>query len=103
MRPCKLEDFGDTTVAADYYYSWNGFTLLCPETKNLEGKILTLNGAWGFNQTSKIEFRVNRCQKEFHNCDSEEYIDAVLRDMMIQTWIVHDHIDFRLYNSRPVS
>ena len=103
MRPCKPEDFGNTDVTNDYFYSWKGFTILCPETTNSDGKKLTLNGAWGFNQTSKIEFRVNRCQKEFHNCDSEENIDAMLRDMMIQTWIVHDHIDFRNYDSAPVS
>lgn len=31
-KPCTLEDFGDD--AADYFYSWNGFMLLCPSPKN---------------------------------------------------------------------
>ena len=61
MKPCTIEDFGGDDVAAGYYYSWNGFTILCPELVNKDGKTLTLNGAWGFNETSKIEFRVNRC------------------------------------------
>jgi len=77
--------------------------ILCPETTNVDGKTLMLDGAWGFNKTSKIEFRVNRCQKEFHDCDTEENIDAMLRDMKIQSWIVNDHIDFRKYDSKPVS
>lgn len=49
MRPCKPEDFGETDVAKDFFYSWNGFTILCPETTNSDGKTMTLNGAWGFN------------------------------------------------------
>jgi hypothetical protein len=49
MKPCTLEDFGTDEVSAGYYYSWNGFMLLCPEITNDQGKNLTLNGAWGFN------------------------------------------------------
>jgi hypothetical protein len=61
MKPCSLEDFGFDEKNAGFFYSWNGFLLLCPELKNKDGKDLTLNGAWGFNQTSRIEFRINRC------------------------------------------
>ena len=103
MKPCTIEDFGGDDVAAGYYYAWNGFTLLCPELVNKDGKTLTLNGAWGFNETSKIEFRVNRCQKEFHDCETEDNIDKFLRDMKIQAWMVHDHVDFREYVNRPTS
>lgn len=84
MKPCTLEDFGTDQVSADLFYSWNGFMLLCPEMTNKDGKNLTLNGAWGMNQTSRIEFRVNRCQKEFYDdCESEENINFMLRDLLI--------------------
>lgn len=89
MRPCTLEDFGGR-IETDYYHqSWHSFTFLCPETVNSEGRHLTLNGSWGMNQTSKIEYRVDRCNSEFFDCESEENIDKMLRDLRIQTWIVN--------------
>jgi len=84
MKPCTLEDFGTDETSAGYYYSWNGFMVMCPEMINKDGKNLTLDGAWGMNQTSRIEFRANRCTSEYYNdCDSEENIDKMLRDMKI--------------------
>lgn len=99
-----MEDFGTDKASAGYYYSWNGFTLLCPDKVNEEGKTLMLNGSWGMNQTSKIEFRVNRCRSNQEiTCESDENINKFLRDMKIQSWILHDNIDFRKYEGKPVS
>ena len=64
MKPCTLQDFGEDEVSAKYFYSWNGFMLLCPKTQSEEGKELSLFGAWGMNETSRIQFRVDRCVEE---------------------------------------
>lgn len=104
MKPCTVEDFGTDETAAGYFYSWNGFILMCPELTNKDGKNLTLDGAWGFNQTSRIEFRVDLCNKaEDDTCAEANEVNAMLRDMKIQSWILHDHIDFRNHTHRPTT
>ena len=103
MRPCQLDDFGNSSLTDKYFYSWNGFIILCPEKTNSDGKNLTLNGAWGMNQTKSLEFRVERCSDEQGSCESDENIDSFLRDLRIQTWIIQEHIDFRKIDKVPVS
>ena len=103
MRPCQLDDFGNSSLTDKYFYSWNGFIILCPEKTNSDGKNLTLNGAWGMNQTKSLEFRVERCSDEQGSYESDENIDSFLRDLRIQTWIIQEHIDFRKIDKVPVS
>ena len=105
MKPCTNEDFGTDEASTKYYQSWNGFMLMCPAAVNKEGKKLTLNGAWGMNQTSRIQFRVDRCTDpdNLGKCESDTEIDKLLRDMQIQTWIVTEHINFNNMDKKPVS
>lgn len=79
---------------------------LCPVTTNADGKRLTLDGAWGMNQTSRLQFTVDRCTEKDGStnlCESDAKIDALLRDLQIQTWIIHEHIDFRKMTEKPVA
>lgn len=81
MRPCTIKDFGNTTVTDKYFYSWNGFITLCPELKNKDGKQITFNGAWGMNQTSAMQFRIDKCDGKVNECESDEKIKGFLRDI----------------------
>lgn len=54
MRTCTKEDFGNSSTSVKYFESWKGFLILCPERTNKDGKDLTLNGAWGMYETSRL-------------------------------------------------
>ena len=100
MRLCTKEDFGTDEYSAKLFYSWSGWIILCPESINKDGKRPTLNGYRGSNQTSYLQLRAETC-KGADNCADEDEITEKTRDIQVNTWVLHEEIDFSKYGERP--
>ena len=59
MHRCTLEDFGTDDMAKNFFDSWTGYVIMCPELISSNGKELILNGAKGMMKTSSLTFKVD--------------------------------------------
>lgn len=102
MHRCRQEDFGTDEKSIQFFESWSGYMIMCPEFVNSEGDELKFSGAKGMTKTRSVTFRVERCSGASH-CESEPEIDNYISDISVQTWIIQEQINFQDMYNRPTS
>lgn len=94
MQNCTEDQMKD-------YYSFTGFTIMCPKPDEGLGEVdyLMLQGHQEANKSKSIIFQAKKCNNETHKenetkCASPEEIDDYIKDVVIGTWTQEKQIDY---------
>lgn len=94
-RLCTAEDFGTSRESQQYWKSWQGFYLICPETFDL-----TLLGNTASIKVKHVSFEIDRCDSSKRTCASDSDITDYLEDLNVEAWALQEKMDFSLYNGK---
>ena len=85
-----------------YYDTWNGFSLYCPDYKEIDFK---LQNTLGDSFTKYVSFEIRRCVNTTENnnwCHEDEEIDEYLAKTSIEIWTIQTKVDMSKYDEPPL-
>lgn len=107
-RKCNISDFGDPNNEHTQH-KWElqeRKSVICSDLS--EHPEISLAGDLTMLQAKAVEFQINRCDNDLREakgkgpCKSETQIDEYIRDIEVETWAIHNTVDFTIYGELPV-
>lgn len=108
VKSCTLEEFSQSEDMKSKFQLWQegSYSLLCPDVK--DDSELVMSGDSSSAIQRSFEFQAFKCYNstdedgvEQDDCESPEAIDAFVKDIEIQQWIIEEQIDFTIYGRKP--
>lgn len=79
------------------FESWAGFSLICPQSVDFK-----IKGDPSSMISNKMVIQIKKCNNETleegeERCAPIEVIDEYVRDINVDTWVLHENVDFSIY------
>lgn len=94
-RQCTKDDFGSDNHTNQFFNSWSGFNLFCPNLDNDRESMILFNEL-GADVTSYVQFQIEKCigkTKSGDTCHTEPEINEFLKDVSIEGWTIEERLN----------
>ena len=102
-KKCNQRDFGNKNEAKEFYKVWSKRSIFCIDFEKDNTNFLLSNHS-SDESNQHVTFSIERCRNSslnLNSCYPDQKIDNFLRDVSVEGWSIHNHLDFTGFNKEP--